>query len=377
MSNKIYYLIFAIWFALLSIICFGYGVGAHYHIAPVFIMVCIVIMIMYNETCTPCVDVLKILAFLYFITSYHYCFFQNVEHSYIQYLSYSLIGPFATVSAYYIVATNRNAIKVLASMLLVFFFVGIYRFFKELNMIASLYAVTSFYYILFPLPLILYLIDKRSVQIALFTIACALCILSVKRSAIISIIFLIIFYLFDSMKKGKGQFIITLCLIIVAIYVVNHYAGDVDYFSYIDRLLTRFGEMGEDKGSGRGEIIEHFFDQDINDILRLPELFIGNGFEAFHYKYLYIASTHNDFIEILYSVGFLGFFFLLKFYYLLIRRALHLYRSNSVGAYVYISIVFLFIFYAFASTNFFFYYLSLPLFVSLGAIEANYTYEDH
>lgn len=369
-SYKIQYFLTSIWFATMSFICFAYGTGDNYKAAPFFIFISIVILCIYGRRLNNVTRSFKYLALLYVVSSVGLLINTSFSiNAYSQFLSYSLTGCITVITSYCLVKSNPKLLKLFAYMLLVFFVVGISRFFREQSLLNSFYAITSFYFLLFPLPLILLGFNKKTFHIALLLITIVFCVLSLKRSAAISSVFLLLMYLLIVAKSGVKQLLYVAVLLIVIGVFVSSYFQDSNFLEYVSRLFTRLENLEEDKGSGRGDVIEAFFMHDISDLFSFPDFFIGRGYEAYHRKYQTLAAAHNDFIEIIFSTGILGLYCLCRFFSLIFRRSIYLLKNNSNIAMSYVSIAFLFFFYAFASSNFHFYNLSLPLFLSIGVLE--------
>ena len=369
-SNKFQYILSGIWFATLSYICFGYGTGDNYTAAPLFICISLVILYIYGSNLSAVIKPLSSLSILYVITSIGYLLNPTSSSiSYIQYLCYSLTGCMTAIVAFCLVKKNSRMLKVFAYMMLSFFVVGIFRFFKEQSLLESFYAITSFYFLLFPLPIILCCTNKKSFHILILSTTIIFCVLSLKRSALIASILLLVMYLFLVAKSSAKHFIYIGVLLLIMIVVASKYLQNTDFFEYSSRLFDRLENIDEDKGSGRGDVIELFFKNDIYDLIDFPDILIGRGYEAYHRQHLNLAAAHNDFIEIIYSSGLLGLICLCRFFYLIYKKSAFLSRNNSELTVPYASATFLFFFYAFASSNFYFYYLSIPLFLTIGAFE--------
>jgi len=269
-----------------------------------------------------------------------------------------------------IIHKDLNFIKLL---IVLFFVIGIERFFNfyvKVTSVQDFMQLNGFYYILMPLPLI-FLVCKSKIRITSFVVSAILCILSAKRSALISIILIGVAIFVLTYKRNKMAFIylgalfFVLCLCLV---------DNMEFFERMIKLVERMENISEDGGSGRLSIVNRFFDKDINDIKQMPELFFGNGFESYSIKYnKTLKASHNDFLEIIYSYGIIGLINLIIFYMLLIRRFLWSIRFKDkkyiLPCY---SALMLFIVYGLVGNNFYFFYLSLPLFMYLGFSEAIY-----
>jgi hypothetical protein len=373
-TNKLQYILSCFWFAIMSYICFGYGTGANYKAAPLFICVSLLLLYFNKAHLNDVIKPFKILLIIYIITSIGYLLNTYVSYNgYIQYLSYSVSGCITVITSFSLVRNNPKMLKVFSFMMLSFFVVGITRFFKEQSLLQSFYAVTSFYYLLFSLPLILFSFNKKYFHLILLSVTIIFCVISMKRSAIIASVFLMVMYLFIVAKSSFKQFVYVAVLSVITLFIISRYLKNTDFLEYLARIFDRLENLEEDKGSGRGDVIELFIKKDIYDLMALPDLFIGRGFEAYHRKYINLAAAHNDFIEMFFATGLFGFCCLCRFLYLIFKRSIALIKTNSNVAMTYASVVFLFFFYAFVSSNFYFYYLSMPLFLTIGALEGYLT----
>lgn len=372
--NNYQYILSSFWFAIMSYICFGYGTGENYKAAPLFVCVSLLILYFNHTRLNNVIKPFMFLLIIYVITSVGYFLNSNVGYDdYVKYLSYSVSGCMTVITSFSLVRHNSKMLKVFSFMMLSFFIVGIMRFFKEQSLLQSFYAVTSFYYLLFSLPLILLSFNEKYFHLAILSVTIIFCVLSNIRSAVIASVFLLLMYLYIVAKSSMRQFVYVGILSVIIIFLVSKYLKNTDFLEYITRLFDRLENLEEDKGSGRGDVIEQFIERDIYDFMTFPDFFIGRGFEAYHRKYINLAAAHNDFIEMIFATGLLGFICLCRFFYLIYTRSMVLIKKNSNIAMTYASVAFLFFFYAFASSNFYFYYLSLPLFLSVGALEGYLT----
>lgn len=367
-------LIICLWFSLILLLVFGSGVGLHYKVSP-FLVLLSTLIIFYNNQKIRSKIIQTLLGFILisFITSYHY--FLHIDHraSYISYFCYSITGFIVAITTYTTIKKDRRMINVIYYLMILFFIIGIFRFFRASSQIAYLHANTAYYFILMPLPCLLIKSNQRLFHISLLSVATILSVLSIKRGAIISVFLLWCIYFYYTFKFSKKSFLyICATMLIVGLFLVPK-VNISNFSESATQLEERMSLIGEDGGSGRDAIIKSFFENDFNDVLRIPELFIGNGFEGTFYKYKVLSSLHNDFLEVTFCLGLVGLILLCILYYRLIKRTRSLYRCNSELIIPYISMVTLFIFFSIIGCNFNYYYLSLPLFLSLGILEGIYS----
>ena len=130
-------------------------------------------------------------------------------------------------------------------------------------------------------------------------------LMSVSKSFLISWIFLIIFWLFISIKQGVRK---TVKFLIVAIFgaMVIYFFAYESINTYLYRLLGDSSGNLESITTGRTEIWISY----LNEILdNIKILFFGNGMNTI--SETIGMGTHNTYIETLFSLGFFGTIILL------------------------------------------------------------------
>lgn len=363
-----------LWFSLIFLLVYGSGVSLHYRISPLLILLSCIIIAKNKVSVRRNLAIRIFIGFivLAIITSYHY--YSNWLHrtSYLCYLCYSISGYVIAITSYSTVKNDKRMIDVLFSLMIAFFIVGIFRFFRASSQLEYLYANTAYYYILMPLPLLLLKSQQHVFHIIILLVSTVLCILSIKRGAIIAIAIVWIVYFLCTYKQSKKSLLYVFLLLLLGGYILSNKIQVSNFSESSQRLEERFSTIEEDGGSGRTGIIESFFNQDFEDLLEIPEIFIGKGFEGTYYKYRYLSSFHNDFLEVTYSYGLIGFFLLIGFYIHLFRRARILTKTHSIFQISYMSMSLLFLLFSFVGCNFNYFNLSAPLFLSLGVLEGMY-----
>lgn len=170
--------------------------------------------------------------------------------------------------------------------------------------------------ILFPSCFMLKNNKLRLFTIILFGI---LCFISVKRSIILGFILSSLFFYFFKNKK-VSNLILIIFLIFIFFYLFDFLSGNL--------ISDRFLSIKEDGGSGRDIIYSIIY----NKILSFNsfEFLFGKGIGSVSKIFGYPA--HQDFIEIFYSLGFLGFIVFLSFLFGVFRD-IYLSRtlSNSIA----------------------------------------------
>lgn len=370
-------LLVSFWFVLILLVIFGHARNLEYLFAPFLVIISLCINIR-TQTRIRSRIINCIIAFIFItlVSSFNWFYIEHqfIRYNYIQYLCYSICAYFVTISAYNIMRIKilRKDTVYIKILIVLLYIVGIERFFHAYMLIVSVKEfaqVNGFYYILMPLPLI-FLIKNNKLTLICIIISVALCLMSAKRSALISIVLLLFLYICVKYKENrKYAFVILGILIIALLYLIDNYL-----LERISRLSERMSNISEDGGSGRTIIIQRFFDKDIYDIQEYPTSLLGNGFESYSFKYNgAFKASHNDFLEVLYSFGMIGLINLIVFYILLIKRALwSVFLDTKDYVLPCFSVLILFAVYGMVGNNFYFFHLSLPLFMYIGFSEAIY-----
>ena len=156
----------------------------------------------------------------------------------------------------------------------------------------------------------------------------SLCVLiSLKRSSTIIIIAtLIILYYADNFRGHnlKPSTIVGALLIIVCVFGVLHLASDK-----VSVVSERFEALEDDGGSGRNSIFEDVYER--YERGSIVQKIFGRGFDSVRRDSSYIVpvSAHNDFLEVLYDFGAIGFIFYLLIHLSLIKWTIRLLRARS------------------------------------------------
>ena len=185
--------------------------------------------------------------------------------------------------------------------------------------------VNSIFFLIALLPIISTSKNGLIRNIALFAII-ALSFYSLKRSACICAGLFLLVYMYDYLKQGRN-------IIIKVIAVFFCMVMALGIIEYVDKgsegSIERFLSLEEDGGSGRDIIIEDVFDS----YKKLPFEFqvLGRGYDFVRLdkanrKEL---SAHNDFLEVLYDYGAIGFIIYLCLWFFLIKRFLFLKKIKS------------------------------------------------
>lgn len=209
--------------------------------------------------------------------------------------------------------------------------------------IVSIYVANKFYYIrmdmeytsgmneiynvLLAVPLAFLVKSKWLRIVALITVSAAV-LLSMKGAALIALAIGFVVYAMIHNRVVKNKVSVALIVMLVLIIVVWIFFPVIN-----EQILTKIGvdwgekilEASETGGSGRFEIWPEVLKAQSQS--SLLEWVIGHGYytviDAVHY------SAHNDFLEVLYDFGLVGFAVYLSVYSGLIRRLKSLIRNKD------------------------------------------------
>ena len=152
-------------------------------------------------------------------------------------------------------------------------------------------------------------------------------LLSIKRSsAIIMMCSVIIIYYSDFLRNKKiklstifAGFIVVICLV-----GISYFASDK-----VDVVVQRFELIEEAGGSGRDGIYEDVYNRYLSS--SIVKQILGHGFDGVRRDSSYIipVSAHNDFLEVLYDFGVIGFLLYVLIHFSLIKWSIQLFRARS------------------------------------------------
>ncbi len=350
-----------------------YGAGSYlyYNASPIVNLLSIAIMFKYRAKPVGLVKSVFTLAILAFFSStLNFAFVTNSDHNYIQYVSYGISAYLACVASYsFISHTGRDGFKILYFFFLVIYVVGIYWYIRSNAVINSLYQQNNtFYYILTTLPLLL-CIKNKPISILFLLTSGFICVFSTKRSAVIAILLIIAVCLLNTVRAKGGWYkaiIVALVLSFGSYYLINNYLDE-----RLVRTVERMEGISEDGGSGRTDLFISIMNNDLPDLISFPAIFIGKGFSALRFKHnLTFEAAHNDYWEILYSYGIIGFVLLLSIFKKLFGKMKEFKPKNSRYAIGVRSCFIIMLTYSFLGNAFFFFCYFIVIFIFLGAVEA-------
>jgi len=186
----------------------------------------------------------------------------------------------------------------------------------------------SSYILLYPLPLALCLKNKFWKWFCVL-IGVIVVMSSIKRGGVLGFAFaMLIYYFVQNFYINHTKYIVR--NIIVTIFsVVLLASAFITYDNIINNGLIqeRMNMISEDNGSYRGEVMTYLF----NNIPNIPidKLIFGYGYlGSVNFSPIHL-SAHNDFLEVLYDYGLIGFGLYIWFYILIFKKIKYLIRQKS------------------------------------------------
>lgn len=215
------------------------------------------------------------------------------------------------------------------TIFLTFIFIIVFIFVHSFNTRSTLEneGDNVIFYSLMLLPWIALMSNKYK-KIALFALISFCVISSLKRSSlvilVISLVLIIYFDFFYKTRLTKSTIFLIL-LSVISLFTVYHFASE-----RFDIISERMAAIEEDGGSGRDLIFEDVYNRYNNK--ELQERVFGSGFDAVRResKYSVAVSAHNDFLEVLYDFGILGFILYILIHLSLIKWVFVLYKTNNI-----------------------------------------------
>ena len=152
------------------------------------------------------------------------------------------------------------------------------------------------------IPLLAFFSDKKVIQYAGLAYVMVFLLLAMKRGAILIGAICLVYFLWNSMRRSRGnrKFLVvalSIAVIVVGYYVVQNLLENSDYFLY------RLQSTQEGESSGRNELYTTFFNHIINEPSPFVLLF-GNG--AYGTLKVFQLLAHNDWLELAINQGLIG-----------------------------------------------------------------------
>lgn len=171
----------------------------------------------------------------------------------------------------------------------------------------AFHITNSSYYLLYFLPM-LFLFLKENHRKYMFIITLVVIILSSKRSGFLALGLGFLSYYFTINKKQKNnKKILSFLLVLIVIYFVFNWINSI----MDGRLLERFESASDDRGSGRLDVWLYVWT--IIQDSSLLNLLFGHGFNSVILQTDTDYSAHNDFLEIIFDFGWIGFVLFIAF----------------------------------------------------------------
>lgn len=204
----------------------------------------------------------------------------------------------------------------------------------RLQRIATTDVLASVNYIYFPLltlPWILLISNNkiRNGLCAILTIAVAF---SAKRTAIIALGTSLIVYFYYEYVKNESMTFFMRCAVPLALCAVIAFSFVGLDNSVHGYLTNRFKDIRTDQGSGRLYIYQNVIELQMQS--SLVHWTLGHGHDTVIGAnkapgWRANVSAHNDFLEVLYDYGIIGFVLYILIHFLVLRRLRYLFTTKS------------------------------------------------
>lgn len=210
--------------------------------------------------------------------------------------------------------------------------------FRKLMMVIALYGLFLFlrsrfditqqsntiYFVLLTLPWLLFERENRTRLIYLIIIS-LLALISLKRSAILSMAVIWLFYVLEMVRKPERK-------MGVVFFLIVFYIGASWVFESINEniggvLEERVNREETDQGRNRLAIWGVTSDMIVSS--PMPEIITGHGHYAVRKDSPLEISAHNDLLEVIYDYGIVIFILYICLWVHVIRRSYYLYKVRS------------------------------------------------
>lgn len=234
-------------------------------------------------------------------------------------------------------------IRFLYCMLIIF--IGM-LFFAFGNLNSSI--ANSVYYILMFVPLISF-IDKNLIRKILYIIISIIVLLSNKRTALLAIIAYFFIGEFVSNRNMNGRKKVYKVIGYILLFVVLFFIFPYFINKFNITVFKELSEAGTDGGSNRLYIYSQLWQAQVHG--NAKHWIIGNGYNSVLLSHICTdgvgggwVSAHNDFLEVLYDYGIVGFILYIAFFVELIKKSIQMILDEYKYAYSFMgSIVFIII----------------------------------
>ena len=290
-------------------------------------------------------------------------FYPYNGYNYLTYYAYSTMWIHSSLMLYVFIKRNPDAFSLVKHFYILFFIVGVYMNHHTYQLLRNVIGFDSqynaFYFVVTPLPFLL--LSKKKIHIMLALMFTTLCVVfSLKRSGFIIVAFLflwfVVFLLFlDSrMKHRMWRKLLMLLPVCLALYILIWINGDM-----VDYIIRRINHIGVDGGSGRDDLFKYALD--LLDRMPFECYIFGNGFGSFHEVTKSYSSSHNDWLEIMFSYGISGILLFICMHILILRNIFILLRNKSYYLFSYVAAYFTFGVFNLVSSMIYYQFYSIPL----------------
>ncbi|MBQ9187650.1 MAG: O-antigen ligase family protein [Prevotella sp.] len=177
------------------------------------------------------------------------------------------------------------------------------RVFSFINLLSDNSHLASSYYTLYMLPLV-FLCKSNKVKVFAVLVVTIAILISLKRSGVMALVLAVVTYVFVNqyvaMRLKPTTILGSLTALVLFSFVFILVANSGE-----ENIFERFENIGNDNGSGRLAVWE----VTIKMISRLDvsSLLVGQGYNTVVANSPFNLSAHNDFLEIIYDYGLVGF----------------------------------------------------------------------
>lgn len=238
-------------------------------------------------------------------------------------------APASYITAYYCVSHNNKNLRWMIYAFLVIFLLSIFMVFLDFKVNEVVFEDADklngnnlFFFVLCALPFI-FLVKHPLISSTLYLLSLAICVITLKRSAMIAMVCIALVYIYSLLlhKKRKGAW--KSILTIISVGVIGFSMLTTKLEGYLTRASQRIDNISEDEGSGRLPLYEDV----ISHMKRNHDLsawVIGAGYGS-------IVATnhtnaHNDALQMLYEFGIVGLMFYLWMLYIMFKKLLQLHK---------------------------------------------------
>lgn len=186
------------------------------------------------------------------------------------------------------------------------------------------YQSNTIYLVFLTLPWLLFSSEKKN-QVIILGVYSFFALISLKRSMLLTVALIWIFYFLFGMKKRRNK-------IYTIIFSIVLLAGIFVLYDKVDEstggLLTERVNR-EETDSGRNRLAIWTLTSNMIQNSSFSKLVVGHGHSGVRRDSFLEISAHNDFMEVIYDYGLIIFILYLGLWRHVIRRAIFFYRTKS------------------------------------------------